>query len=252
MFATTWGPICSIYLLLIHVHRDQASIVRHGGRHRPSWPVTPGGPTTAALVAGAVPPPWRRRCLRLWPPSRCGRHRIASFRFCPALAAITCYAVILVFPPGGQVTKRSTTLATRRRLNRAGVRPVVFCAGRHGGVLATSDPRRGRRLSVVDMRPASRIRSRRVHCAGAQPRTGDLRGGGCRSPLRQRAMPLVGELLALHTGTSEIALMSSCIVAAQVDGAGMYVVGPGLTQWGRKPTFCVRCLTARGFLHVVG
>lgn len=67
-------------------------------------------------------------------------------------------------------------------------------------------------------------------------------------------LPLVGELLALHNRDEGTALMSSCIVAAQVVMVPVaYVVGTRADAWGRKPIFLVgfAVLTARGFLYTL-
>ncbi|WP_421846076.1 MFS transporter [Mycobacterium sp.] len=67
-------------------------------------------------------------------------------------------------------------------------------------------------------------------------------------------LPLVGQLLALHDKDAGTALMSSCIVAAQVVMVPVaYLVGAKADSWGRKPIFLVgfAVLTARGFLYTL-
>jgi MFS family permease len=65
-------------------------------------------------------------------------------------------------------------------------------------------------------------------------------------------LPLVGQKLALHNKEVGTALMSACIVAAQVVMVPVaYVVGAKADTWGRKPIFLVgfAVLTVRGFLY---
>lgn len=67
-------------------------------------------------------------------------------------------------------------------------------------------------------------------------------------------LPLVGQVLALHNKQEGTALMSSCIVAAQLVMVPVaYVVGIKADVWGRKPIFLVAfaVLTARGFLYTL-
>ena len=54
-------------------------------------------------------------------------------------------------------------------------------------------------------------------------------------------LPLVGQQLGLHNKEVGTALMSACIVAAQVVMVPVaYVVGTKADTWGRKPIFLVR------------
>jgi MFS family permease len=65
-------------------------------------------------------------------------------------------------------------------------------------------------------------------------------------------LPLVGQELALHNKEVGTALMSACIVAAQVVMVPVaYVVGAKADTWGRKPIFLVgfAVLTVRAFLY---
>lgn len=65
-------------------------------------------------------------------------------------------------------------------------------------------------------------------------------------------LPLVGQKLALHDKALGTALMSSCIVAAQVVMVPVaYVVGAKTDTWGRKPIFLVgfAVLAVRAFLY---
>jgi MFS family permease len=65
-------------------------------------------------------------------------------------------------------------------------------------------------------------------------------------------LPLVGQQLALHNKQVGTALMSACIVAAQVVMVPVaYLVGAKADTWGRKPIFLVgfAVLTIRGFLY---
>jgi MFS family permease len=65
-------------------------------------------------------------------------------------------------------------------------------------------------------------------------------------------LPLVGQELALHNKAVGTALMSACIVAAQVVMVPVaYLVGAKADRWGRKPIFLVAfaVLTVRGFLY---
>jgi MFS family permease len=65
-------------------------------------------------------------------------------------------------------------------------------------------------------------------------------------------LPLVGQELALHNKAVGTALMSACIVAAQVVMVPVaYVVGAKADSWGRKPIFLVgfAVLTVRAFLY---
>jgi MFS family permease len=65
-------------------------------------------------------------------------------------------------------------------------------------------------------------------------------------------LPLVGQELALHNKEIGTALMSACIVAAQVVMVPVaYLVGAKADTWGRKPIFLVgfAVLTVRGFLY---
>ena len=65
-------------------------------------------------------------------------------------------------------------------------------------------------------------------------------------------LPLVGQKLALHNKEIGTALMSACIVAAQVVMVPVaYLVGAKADTWGRKPIFLVgfAVLTVRGFLY---
>ncbi|QUR69860.1 MFS transporter [Mycobacterium spongiae] len=67
-------------------------------------------------------------------------------------------------------------------------------------------------------------------------------------------LPLVGQVLALQNKQEGTALMSSCIVAAQVVMVPVaYAVGTKADVWGRKPIFLVAfaVLTARGFLYTL-
>ncbi|AXN45802.1 Multidrug resistance protein MdtG [Mycobacterium marinum] len=67
-------------------------------------------------------------------------------------------------------------------------------------------------------------------------------------------LPLVGQVLALHNRDEGTALMSWCIVAAQVVMVPVaYVTGSRADAWGRKPIFLVAfaVLTARGFLYTL-
>ncbi len=65
-------------------------------------------------------------------------------------------------------------------------------------------------------------------------------------------LPLVGQELALHNKEVGTALMSACIVAAQVVMVPVaYLVGAKADTWGRKPIFLVgfAVLTVRAFLY---
>jgi MFS family permease len=65
-------------------------------------------------------------------------------------------------------------------------------------------------------------------------------------------LPLVGQKLALHNKDVGTALMSACIVAAQVVMVPVaYLVGAKADTWGRKPIFLVgfAVLTVRAFLY---
>lgn len=65
-------------------------------------------------------------------------------------------------------------------------------------------------------------------------------------------LPLVGQKLALHNQDAGTALMSVCIIAAQVVCVPVaYVVGAKADTWGRKPIFLVGfgVLTVRAFLY---
>jgi MFS family permease len=65
-------------------------------------------------------------------------------------------------------------------------------------------------------------------------------------------LPLVGQELALHNKEVGTALMSACIVAAQVVMVPVaYVVGTKADTWGRKPIFLFgyAVLTLRAFLY---
>ena len=65
-------------------------------------------------------------------------------------------------------------------------------------------------------------------------------------------LPLVGQQLALHNKEVGTALMSACIVAAQVVMVPVaYIVGTKADTWGRKPIFLVgfAVLTVRAFLY---
>jgi MFS family permease len=65
-------------------------------------------------------------------------------------------------------------------------------------------------------------------------------------------LPLVGQELALHKKEIGTALMSACIVAAQVVMVPVaYVVGTKADSWGRKPIFLIAfaVLTVRAFLY---
>jgi MFS family permease len=65
-------------------------------------------------------------------------------------------------------------------------------------------------------------------------------------------LPLVGQELALHNRQVGTALMSACIVAAQIVMVPVaYVVGTKADSWGRKPIFLVAfaVLTVRAFLY---
>lgn len=65
-------------------------------------------------------------------------------------------------------------------------------------------------------------------------------------------LPLVGQKLALHNKQVGTALMSACIVAAQVVMVPVaYVVGFKADTWGRKPIFLAgfAVLTVRAFLY---
>lgn len=65
-------------------------------------------------------------------------------------------------------------------------------------------------------------------------------------------LPLVGQQLALHNKEVGTALMSACIVAAQVVMVPVaYIVGVKADSWGRKPIFLVAfaVLTIRAFLY---
>lgn len=65
-------------------------------------------------------------------------------------------------------------------------------------------------------------------------------------------LPLVGQELALHDKDVGTALMSACIVAAQVVMVPVaYLVGANADAWGRKPIFLVgfAVLTVRAFLY---
>lgn len=67
-------------------------------------------------------------------------------------------------------------------------------------------------------------------------------------------LPLVGQLLALHNKDIGTALMSGCIVAAQVVMVPVaYLAGAKADSWGRKPIFLLgfAVLTARGFLYTL-
>ncbi|CAM4469900.1 galactoside permease [Mycobacterium basiliense] len=67
-------------------------------------------------------------------------------------------------------------------------------------------------------------------------------------------LPLVGQVLALHNRDEGTALMSSCIVAAQLVMVPVaYLTGTRADSWGRKPIFLVAfaVLTARGFLYTL-
>jgi MFS family permease len=65
-------------------------------------------------------------------------------------------------------------------------------------------------------------------------------------------LPLVGQELALHNKEVGTALMSACIVAAQLVMVPVaYIVGARADVWGRKPIFLVgfAVLTVRAFLY---
>jgi MFS family permease len=65
-------------------------------------------------------------------------------------------------------------------------------------------------------------------------------------------LPLVGQELALHNKNVGTALMSACIVAAQLVMVPVaYLAGTKADSWGRKPIFLVgfAVLTVRGFLY---
>jgi MFS family permease len=65
-------------------------------------------------------------------------------------------------------------------------------------------------------------------------------------------LPLVGQVLALHNKDVGTALMSACIVAAQLVMVPVaYLAGTKADSWGRKPIFLVAfaVLTVRGFLY---
>lgn len=65
-------------------------------------------------------------------------------------------------------------------------------------------------------------------------------------------LTLVGQKLALHNTAVGTALMSACIVAAQVVMVPVaYIVGVKADSWGRKPIFLVgfAVLTVRAFLY---
>jgi MFS family permease len=65
-------------------------------------------------------------------------------------------------------------------------------------------------------------------------------------------LPLVGQALALHNKRVGTALMSACIVAAQLVMVPVaYLVGAKADTWGRKPIFLVgfAVLTVRAFLY---
>lgn len=65
-------------------------------------------------------------------------------------------------------------------------------------------------------------------------------------------LPLVGQELALHNKQVGTALMSACIVTAQLVMMPVaYLVGAKADTWGRKPIFLVgfAVLTVRGFLY---
>src|SRR5579875_2440473 len=67
-------------------------------------------------------------------------------------------------------------------------------------------------------------------------------------------LPLVGQELALHNKHIGTALMSACIVAAQLVMVPVaYVAGVKADTWGRKPIFLVgfAVLTVRGFLYTL-
>lgn len=67
-------------------------------------------------------------------------------------------------------------------------------------------------------------------------------------------LPLVGQVLALHNTELGTALMSACIVAAQVVMVPVaYLAGTKADAWGRKPIFLVgfAVLTVRGFLYTL-
>lgn len=67
-------------------------------------------------------------------------------------------------------------------------------------------------------------------------------------------LPLVGQVLALQNRAAGTALMSTCIVAAQVVMVPTaYLAGAKADSWGRKPIFIVGFvfLTARGFLYTL-
>jgi len=67
-------------------------------------------------------------------------------------------------------------------------------------------------------------------------------------------LPLVGQVLALHNKAEGTALMSWCIVAAQLVMVPVaYLTGTKADVWGRKPIFLVAfaVLTARGFLYTL-
>jgi MFS family permease len=65
-------------------------------------------------------------------------------------------------------------------------------------------------------------------------------------------LPLVGQVLALHNKDVGTALMSTCIVAAQLVMVPVaYLAGTKADTWGRKPIFLVgfAVLTIRGLLY---
>ena len=65
-------------------------------------------------------------------------------------------------------------------------------------------------------------------------------------------LPLVGQELGLHNKEVGTALMSACIVAAQIVMVPVaYVVGSKADTWGRKPIFLFgfAVLTLRAFLY---
>lgn len=277
------GPYLSIYLLLVH-HWDQASIgfVMAVGGIGAIVAQAPAGAlvdrTTAkraVIVAGAVTVTAGALAMPLFP----GLHSIAALQaltgiagsvFAPALAALTL----------GLVGPRffSRRIGRNESFNHAGnasaaalTGGLAYCFGpgvvfwvlaamAAGSVVATlripgtaidHDVARGMDHAPGEPhRPPSRLavllHNRRLMI---------FAGTVIAFHFANAAMlPLVGQLLALHNKNVGTALMSGCILAAQVVMVPVaYVAGAKADSWGRKPIFLVAfaVLAARGFLYTV-
>jgi MFS family permease len=277
------GPYLSIYLLLTH-HWDQASIgfVMGVGGIAAIISQTPVGAlvdrTTAKralLVAGAVTVTVGTLAMPLWPrfvviailQALTG---IAGSVFAPALAAITLGVV------GPRLFSRR--IGRNESFNHAG---NATAGGLTGGlayyfgptavfwvlaamavlsVLATlsipadeidHDVARGMDHAAGQAHPqpsgfAVLLQNRRLLVFTAAMFTFHLANAAM--------LPLVGQVLALQNTHAGTALMSVCIVAAQVVMVPMaFLAGAKADSWGRKPIFLVAfaVLMARGFLYTL-